>query len=105
MEAGAATRFLPGQSGNPGGRPKGIARAFRDALGTPAEAASGLLEIARTAKRDADRIAAWRELLDRGFGKSASFAAIEGADPLELDELSREISAIADELRARRDAA
>jgi len=44
-------------------------------------------------------------LLSYGWGKPASFAAIEGADPLELDELSREISAIADELRARRDAA
>ncbi len=38
--------FQPGQSGNPGGRPKGVARAFRDVLGgSPTEAARGLLEL------------------------------------------------------------
>ena len=97
--------FQPGQSGNPGGRPKGVARAFRDVLGgSPAEAAQGLLEIARTAKRDADRIAAWRELLDRGWGKAPAFASIEGADPLEHDEVAQEIRAIADQLERERHA-
>jgi len=95
--------FQPGQSGNPGGRPKGVARAFRDVLGgSPTEAALGLLEIARTAKRDADRIAAWRELLDRGWGKAPAFASIEGADPLEHDEVAAEIRSIAEALERDR---
>ena len=46
-------------------------------MGSPEEAARGLLEIAHTAKRPADRIAAWRELLDRGYGKAPAFAAME----------------------------
>ena len=95
--------FPPGQSGNPGGRPKGVARALpRCTGGSPAEAAQGLLEIARTAKRDADRIAAWKELLDRGWGKAVGFADIEGADPLEDDEVAAEIRSIADQLRRER---
>lgn len=96
--------FKPGQSGNPGGRPKGIARAFRDTMGSPEEAARGLLEIARTAKRPADRIAAWRELLDRGWGKAPAFAVMESDDPLELSDIAREIQRIADELAGRREA-
>jgi hypothetical protein len=71
-------------------------------MGSPEEAACGLLEIARTAKRPADRIAAWRELLDRAHGKAPAFAVIGGEDPLELGEIAAEIQAIADELSARR---
>lgn len=71
---------------------------------SPAEAAQGLLEIARTAKRDADRTAAWREILDRGWGKAPAFASIEGADPLEHDEVAQEIRAIAEALARERDA-
>jgi hypothetical protein len=62
----------------------------------PEAAARGLLEIAQTAKRPADRIAAWRELLDRGYGKAPAFAAMEAGDPLELDVIAREIQGIAD---------
>ena len=73
-------------------------------MGSPEEAARGLLEIAHTAKRPADRIAAWRELLDRGWGKAPAFAAMEADDPLELGDIAREIQGIADELAARREA-
>lgn len=99
-------RFQPGQSGNPNGRPKGIAKAFREALQDPTEAAFGLLEIARDEHtRPSDRIAAWRELLDRGYGKAPGFANIEGADPLEQDDLAAEIRTLADALKAERPAA
>ena len=82
-----------------------MASAFRDALGgSPTEAAQGLLEIARTAKRDADRIAAWKELLDRGWGNAPAFASIERSDPLEHDEITQEIRAIAEQLERERDA-
>ena len=82
-----------------------MARAFRDVLGgSPAEAAQGLLEIARTGKRDADRISAWKELLDRGWGKAPAFASIEGADPLGMGEVEAEIRRIAEELERERPA-
>jgi hypothetical protein len=70
----------------------------------PLRLARILLEIAENPKaRDRDRIAASSVLLDRGWGKAPAFAAIEGADPLEQDEIAREIRAIADELRAGHD--
>jgi len=94
--------FQRGQSGNPGGRPKGVASAFRQIV-DPERAAMALLELAEHAPKPETRIAAWRELLDRGYGKAPAFAAIEGTDPLELDAIAAEIQGIADELRARRD--
>ena len=100
------TGFIPGQSGNPGGRPKGLAKTVRDVCGgSPLRLTQGLLEIAENPNaRDRDRVAAYRELLDRGWGKAPAFASMEAGDPLELDDIAREIQAIADELRARRDA-
>jgi hypothetical protein len=69
----------------------------------PTLAALGLLELAQNPDvRPADRIAAWNSLLDRGYGKAASFAAIEGADPLEQDEVAAEIRSIAAQLEADR---
>ena len=49
-------------------------------------------------------VAAWRELLDRGYGKAPAFAVMEADDPLELSDIAREIQGIADELAARREA-
>jgi hypothetical protein len=96
-------RFKPGQSGNPSGRPKGIARVFREMVDLN-EAAKGLLAIATDEKtRSADRIKAWAELLDRGYGKAPAFAAVEGYDPLELDEVAQEIQRISDDLKKRRE--
>jgi hypothetical protein len=61
------------------------------------------LAVANDARaKPSERIAAVRELLDRGYGKAPAFAAIEGTDPLELESLARDIQGIADELAARR---
>jgi hypothetical protein len=64
------SKFLPGQSGNPGGRPKELegmkaeARKFRDlALET-------LVDICGNKRANAfARVTAANSLLDRGFGK------------------------------------
>jgi hypothetical protein len=99
---GMATRFRPGQSGNPGGRPKGIAAAVKDRV-KPEDLVDILVEVAQDPRAKAsERIAAVKELTDRGWGKAPAFAAIEGSDPLELGAIAAEAQAIADELTARR---
>ena len=73
--------------------------------GSPVRLAQVLLEIAENPKaHNRDRVAAIRELLDRGWGKAPAFASIEADDPLELEGLARDIHQIADELAARREA-
>lgn len=63
-------RFVPGQSGNPGGRPKSthlseLARSHTDAC------IETLVKIRDNARAPAAaRIAAVKELLDRGYGKA-----------------------------------
>ncbi len=71
----------------------------------PLPLAQILLEIALDPRaRDRDRIAAARELLDRGWGKAVGYADIEGADPLAMGEVEAEIRSIAEQLRRERDA-
>jgi hypothetical protein len=96
--------WQPGQSGNPRGRPKGIAKTVRERYGGSPDELVGMLDaIARDEDvRPADRISAARALIEHGWGKAASFAAIEGADPLEQDEVAAEIRSIAAQLEADR---
>lgn len=61
--------FQPGQSGNPGGRPKASARV-RDAAREHTEAALAVLvQIAKAGESEAARVAAANAILDRGYGK------------------------------------
>ena len=48
------------------------------------EAVAAILTIARSAENEQTRLAAWRELLDRGFGKPAQYNEIGGGAPLRL---------------------
>ena len=65
-----AGRFLPGQSGNPGGQSRETALVKRIAQKHGSEMIQALVDIVRdqTAPHAA-RVAAAREVLDRGFGR------------------------------------
>lgn len=90
--------FKPGKSGNPGGRPKGLASRVREAA--PADELADYfaaiwkkdltklaeLKIDATEISLADRNKAADWLSERGYGKPASFALVEDPDPLGLNE-------------------
>ena len=88
--------FVKGQSGNPGRRPR-IVGELRDLARAHAPAAiQELVRLAMKPKSETARIAAIRELLDRGFGKPTQFVAADNEpalDDLNLDELRAELLA------------
>jgi|HubBroStandDraft_6_1064221.scaffolds.fasta_scaffold374415_2 hypothetical protein len=98
--------FVKGQSGNPKGRPKGVASAARELIGDdPTQLLRVFLNVARNTKaKPTDRITAAKEYLDRAYGKAPAYALIEGEDPLALGSIDREIADVLDELAARREA-
>jgi Family of unknown function (DUF5681) len=83
--------FMPGQSGNPRGRPQGLAKATRELVGDDGIALAQLWwDIARDeTRRDSDRLEASRLLAERGGGKAPAYAAIEETDPLGLEDAER----------------
>jgi Family of unknown function (DUF5681) len=98
-----------GQSGNPGGRPKGVASAIRDARarrGLSQEDIADMLfdSLDEPRLRPMERLAIVREIWDREHGKAPTHEAITGGDPLELDAIAERVKGIADELAARRGA-
>jgi hypothetical protein len=61
--------WKPGESGNPGGRPKEVKELKALAREHTPEALQELIRLATGAKREETRLGAIRELLDRGYGK------------------------------------
>jgi hypothetical protein len=87
-----ARKFKPGQSGNPGGRPKGLAAKAR-------EHADKALDVIAAALDDQDpkvRIAAAKEIFDRGFGKPVTMTAdvSKRLEDLDDDSLDSAIDAL-----------
>ena len=72
------TQFKRGQSGNPGGRPTGVAARARELVGdSPDRLLRVLLAVAEDERaRPADRIVAAREYLDRGWGRAGAAADV-----------------------------
>ena len=63
-------QFAPGQSGNPGGRPKDEHRVAELARSYTVEAIDTLVELMRDGKDERVRGTAAQTLLDRGWGKA-----------------------------------
>jgi hypothetical protein len=74
--------FEKGKSGNPGGRPRVIVELRELARRQAPDAIKELGRLALKARSETARIAAIRELLDRGYGKPTQIlAAEEAAEP------------------------
>ncbi|MFB0490201.1 hypothetical protein ABIE45_002787 [Methylobacterium sp. OAE515] len=63
------SQFQPGQSGNPGGRPKASAKVRELAREYTEQALQVLVQIATEGESEAARVAAANAILDRAYGK------------------------------------
>ena len=80
-------KFEPGQSGNPGGRPK--SKELRDLCRTyTADAVKELARLALESKSERVRVVAITEILDRGYGRpmQAIEVAVDDARPTQEDQ-------------------
>lgn len=71
--------FKKGQSGNPGGRPKVVAEVRELAREHTEKALKTLVEIMSDQKaHNAARVAAAKEILDRGYGRAPQSVTVKG---------------------------
>ena len=85
---GKDTRFKPGQSGNPGGRPKSIERVVNLARENTEAGVKAIAKIMLDPKeRGATRVAAFNALMDRAWGKAPQTITIDNMDNMTDAEL------------------
>lgn len=96
-----AGRFRKGQTGNPGGRPRGIAAVCREIADADVLLGTLLGIVLDPQARNADRIRAAEILLDRGWGKPPTHAPVEGGDPLGQDAIDAAILDLVAQLSGR----
>jgi hypothetical protein len=79
-------KFPKGKSGNPGGRPKVLAEVQELARHHAPSAITELARLALKAKSESARIAAIRELLDRGYGRARQTVEVSSPenDPIQM---------------------
>lgn len=94
-------RWLPGVSGNPSGRPKGLrglAEEIRRSTADGLELVATFLSIVRDPNQPAAlRCAAARELLDRAFGRAPSSDPAPDSDPEALAPEEKFVLLLTDE--------
>ena len=85
--------FMAGQSGNPGGRPKGLSRRVRELVGDDGhEIAKYMFSVlSDETQRTADRMEAAKWLADRGFGRTV-LALDVGVNQVTMEDLFRGFS-------------
>lgn len=82
-----SSAWKPGQSGNPGGRPKDIAEVRDLARLHTAAAIAALVKIAETGKSESARVSAADALLDRGWGRPQQSVTLDGGAGSFIEEL------------------
>ena len=86
--------FKPGQSGNPGGRPKEVGEVRELARGYTVQAISTLASIMLNEDaKGSERVAAATALLDRGYGKPAQTVAGDPDAPVKVEFIWAQLSA------------
>ncbi len=101
-----AHQFKPGQSGNPSGRPKESPSVEARAAKHIPAAIRAIVDLMQNSKDDRIRLAAAKEILDRGIGKSKQATASETNNKHEAQDLNdAELAKIAGVGRPRTDPA